>query len=99
VAAAAPGGEPAFLVAPLDFPLGLGVEGVAVLLGDAEGGQQVLEGVPAAAETGGVDAPVNPGTSERGRSEAGHLRKLTSAVGSVQVERLFFYCRRFVSRT
>ena len=53
-------GQPAFLglVEPFDLALGLGVEGVAVLLGDAQGGQQVLEGVPAAAEAGGVDAPV-----------------------------------------
>ena len=52
--------EPAFLglVEPFDLALGLGVERVAVLLGDAEGGQQVLEGVPAAAEAGGADAPV-----------------------------------------
>src|SRR6202012_6104871 len=49
-------GEPAFLglVEPFDFALGLGVERVPVLLGDAEGGQEVLEGVPAAAEAGGT---------------------------------------------
>jgi hypothetical protein len=45
-------GQPAFLglVESLDLALGLGVERLAVLLGDAEGGQQVLECVPAAAE-------------------------------------------------
>jgi hypothetical protein len=40
------------------FALGLGVEGVAVLLGDAEGGEEVLECAAAAAEAGGVNAPV-----------------------------------------
>jgi hypothetical protein len=53
-------GQPAFLglVESFDLALGLGVERLAVLLGDAEGGEEVLEGVPAAAEAGGADAPV-----------------------------------------
>lgn len=53
-------GEPAFLglVESFDLALGLGVKGLAVLLGDAEGGQEVLEGVAAAAEPGGIDPPV-----------------------------------------
>ena len=42
----------------LDLALGLRVAGVAVLLGDAEEREQVLEGVPPAAEAGGVDAAV-----------------------------------------
>jgi len=46
------------LVESLDLALGLGVVRAAVLLGDAEGGQQVLEGVAAAAEASGADAPV-----------------------------------------
>jgi hypothetical protein len=45
-------------VEPLRLALGLGVERLAVLLGGAEGGQEVLEGVAAAAEAGGIDAPV-----------------------------------------
>jgi hypothetical protein len=53
-------GQPAFLglVEPFGLALGLGVVRVAVLLGDAQGGEEVPEGVPAAAGTGGVDAPV-----------------------------------------
>jgi hypothetical protein len=54
-------GEPAFLglVESLGLALGLGVEQVAILLGDPEGGQQVLEGVTAAAGPGGIDAPLS----------------------------------------
>ena len=54
------GGEPAFLglVEAFDLALGLGMAGVAVLLGDAEAGQQVFEAVAAAGEAGGVDRPV-----------------------------------------
>jgi hypothetical protein len=53
-------GEPAFqgLVEAFDLALGLGMAGMAVLLGDAEVGEQVLEAVAAAGETGGVDRPV-----------------------------------------
>ena len=53
-------GQPAFLglVESFDLALGLGMERLAVLLGDAQGGKEVLEGVPAAAEAGGADAPV-----------------------------------------
>ena len=53
-------GEPAFegLVEAFDLALGLRVVGVAVLLGDAEGGEEVFEGVAAAAEPRGVDAAV-----------------------------------------
>jgi hypothetical protein len=53
-------GEPAFqgLVEAFDRALGLGMAGMAVLLGDAEVGEQVLEAVAAAGETGGVDRPV-----------------------------------------
>ena len=53
-------GQPAFLglVESSGLALGLGVERLAVLLGDAEGAQEVLEGVPPAAEAGGADAPV-----------------------------------------
>ena len=41
VAGGGSGGEPAFegLVEAFDFALGLGVAGVAVLLGDAQGGE------------------------------------------------------------
>ena len=61
-------GEPAFLglVEPFDLALGLGVERMPVLLGDAQGGQQVLEGVAAAAEAGGAGAPV-AGQGRRGQ--------------------------------
>ena len=41
-----------------DLALGLRVTGVAVLLGDPEDREQVLEGVLPAAEAGGVDAAV-----------------------------------------
>ncbi len=53
-------GEPAFegLVESFDLALGLGVAGVAVLLGDSEEGEEVFEGVLPAAEAGGVDAAV-----------------------------------------
>jgi hypothetical protein len=53
-------GEPAFegLVEPLDLALGLWVAGAAVLLGDPQGREQVLEGVLAAGESCGVDASV-----------------------------------------
>lgn len=40
------------LVEPFDLPLGLGVAGVAVLLGDPEDREEVLEGVLSAAEAG-----------------------------------------------
>ena len=43
---------------PFDLALGLRVAGAAVLLGDAEQREQVLEGVAAATESGGVDAAV-----------------------------------------
>jgi hypothetical protein len=46
-------------VESFDLALGLGVERLAVLLDDAQGGEEGLEGVPAAAEAGGVDAPVS----------------------------------------
>ncbi len=38
--------------------MGLGVEGLAVLLLDAQGGQQVFEGVAGGAGAGGEDEPV-----------------------------------------
>ena len=46
------------LVEPFDLALGLRVVGVSVVLGDAEDGQKVFEGVLAVAETGGVDESV-----------------------------------------
>jgi hypothetical protein len=57
------GAEPVLhrLLEPLDFPLGLGVVRLAVLLPDAEAAQLALEGVAAAApagEAGGEDHPV-----------------------------------------
>lgn len=54
------GCEEAFegLVEPFDLALGLGVPRGAVLLPDAEEGQEVFEGVAAAAEAGGVDAAI-----------------------------------------
>ena len=53
-------GEPALqgLVEAFDLALGLRMAGMAVLLGDAEVGEQVLEAVAAAGEAGGVDRPV-----------------------------------------
>jgi hypothetical protein len=53
-------GEPALqgLVEALDLALGLRMVGMAVLLGDAQVGEQVFEAVAAAGETGGVDRPV-----------------------------------------
>jgi hypothetical protein len=53
-------GQPAFLglVESLDLALGLGVERLAVLLGDAQGGQQVLEGVPACRNVSTTTLPV-----------------------------------------
>ena len=53
-------GEPAFLglVEALDFALGLRMVGMAVLLGDADAGEQVFEAVAAAGETRGVDRSV-----------------------------------------
>jgi hypothetical protein len=46
------------LVEALDLALGLRMVGVAVLLGDAEVGEQVFEAVAAAGETRGVDRSV-----------------------------------------
>ena len=53
-------GEPAFegLVEAFDFALGLRVAGVAVLLGDAQGGEEAFEVVAAVGESGGVDRSV-----------------------------------------
>ncbi|MDR6867349.1 hypothetical protein J2Y69_001950 [Microbacterium resistens] len=59
------GGEPAFqgLVEAFDLSLGLRVVGGAVLLSDVQCGEDVFEGVAAAAVAGGVDASV---VGERG---------------------------------
>jgi len=46
------------LVEPLDLALGLGVVGLAVLDGDAQGGELGLEAAAAVAELGGEDAAV-----------------------------------------
>ena len=53
-------GEPLLqgLVEAFDLALGLRVAGVAVLLLDPQGGEQVFEGVAAAGEAGGVDRAV-----------------------------------------
>jgi hypothetical protein len=53
-------GEPALqgLVEAFDLALGLGMVGMAVLLGDAEVGEQVFEAVAAAGETRGVDRAI-----------------------------------------
>ena len=53
-------GEPALqgLVETLDLALGLRMAGMAVLLADAQVGEQVLEAVAAAGEARGVDRPV-----------------------------------------
>ncbi len=53
-------GQPAFegLVEAIDLSLGLGVAGVAVALGDAQGGQESFEVVVAAGESRGVDRAV-----------------------------------------
>jgi hypothetical protein len=53
-------GEPAVqgLVEALDLALGLRMVGMAVLLGDAEVGEQVFEAVAATGETRGIDRPV-----------------------------------------
>jgi hypothetical protein len=53
-------GEPALqgLVEAFDLALGLGMAGMAIFLGDAETGEQVLEAVAAAGEAGGVDRSV-----------------------------------------
>jgi hypothetical protein len=53
-------GEPFLecLVEALDLALGLGVTRAAVLLGDAQEREEVLEGVASATESGGVDAAV-----------------------------------------
>jgi hypothetical protein len=55
-----PGPEPALqgLVKPFGLALGLGVAARSVLLADAEDREDVLEGVAAAGEPGGVDAAV-----------------------------------------
>jgi hypothetical protein len=52
--------EPALqgLVEAFDLALGLRVVGMAVLLGDAQAGEQVLEAVAAAGEMRSVDRPV-----------------------------------------
>jgi hypothetical protein len=66
------------LVEALDLALGLGVTGHAVLLADAEVGEQVLEAVAAAGEAGRVDRPVvserggGPAVGIAGRDERGH---------------------------
>jgi hypothetical protein len=54
------GGEPALqsLVEAFDLALGLGMAGMAVLLGDAEAGEQVFEAVAPAGEAGGVDRAI-----------------------------------------
>ena len=54
------GCEPALqsLVKAFDFALSLRMVGVAVLLRDAQAGEQVFEAVAAAGEAGGVDRPV-----------------------------------------
>src|SRR6185312_11335415 len=54
------GGEPSFqgLMEPFDLALGLWVAGRAVLLLGPEEGQQIFEGVAAAAEPGSVNASV-----------------------------------------
>jgi hypothetical protein len=54
VAAPGPGGQPFLqgLLEPLDLALGLGVVRAAVLLGDAQGAQFVLQAVAAAAAAG-----------------------------------------------
>jgi hypothetical protein len=46
------------LVEPLDLPLGLGMVGLAVLEGDAEGGELALKPTPAVAELSGEDATI-----------------------------------------
>ena len=53
-------GEPAFqgLLEAFDFALGLGMAGMAVLLRDAEVGEQVFKAVAATGEAGGVDRSV-----------------------------------------
>jgi hypothetical protein len=45
-------------VEPLDLSLGLGVVGLAVLDGDAQGGELRLEPAPTVSELGGEDAAV-----------------------------------------
>ena len=52
--------EPAFqgLVEAFDLALGLGMAGMAVLLRDAEAGQQIFKAVPTAGEAGGIDRAV-----------------------------------------
>jgi hypothetical protein len=54
-------GEPALqgLVEAFDLALGLRMVGMAVLLGDAQAGEQVLEVVAAAGETRGVTDPLS----------------------------------------
>ena len=46
------------LVEALDFSLGLRMVGMAVLLGDAQAGEQVLKAVSAAGEAGSVDRAI-----------------------------------------
>ena len=63
-------GEPALqgLVEAFDLALGLRMAGMAVLLGDAQVGEQVFEAVAAAGETRGVDRPVvGEGRAEEAR--------------------------------
>ncbi len=54
-------GEPALqgLVEALDLALGLGMAGMAVLLRNAEVGEQVFEAVAAAGEAGSVDRAID----------------------------------------
>jgi hypothetical protein len=54
------GGEPALqsLLEAFDLALGLRMAGMAVLLGDAQAGEQVFKAVAAAGETGGVDRAI-----------------------------------------